>query len=119
MKKNILIIGCVIFASLTAFAQNGKFKNMTPKERAGAYTELMQADLKLSPNQLTKVAAINLKSANEMEKLKSDSIGKMDKWNKALDIQKQRETVFKSILTKEQMDLYFEKKNEMIMQLQK
>ena len=117
MKKKVLLICCVIIVCITALGQNGKFKNMTPQKRAKTYTELMRTYLKLSKDQTFKIEAINLKSANEMEKLKSDDISKMNKWNKAMKIQKQRETLFKSVLSKEQLDTYFKKKKEMIQQL--
>ena len=118
MKKKFILICCVIITSINAFSQNGKFKNMTPQDRAKTYTELMQTYLNLNRDQTIKVLDINLKSANEMEKLKSVAISKMDKWNKAMKIQKQRETLFKSVLSKVQMDKYITKKKELLHKLQ-
>ena len=77
----------------------------------------MQIQLNLSTDQINKVAAINLKSANEMEILKSNNIGKLDKRKRAIKIQKERETLFKFVLNNEQMDKYLKKKKEMLHQL--
>ena len=90
---------------------------MTPQKRAKIFTELMQIQLNLSTDQINKVAAINLKSANEMEILKSNNIGKLDKRKRAIKIQKERETLFKFVLNNEQMDKYLKKKKEMLHQL--
>ena len=90
---------------------------MTPQKRAKIFTELMQTQLNLSTDQINKVAAINLKSANEMEILKSNNIGKLDKRKRAIKIQKERETLFKFVLNNEQMDKYLKKKKEMLHQL--
>ena len=90
---------------------------MTPQKRAKTFTELMQIQLNLSTDQINKVAAINLKSANEMEILKSNNIGKLDKRKRAIKIQKERETLFKFVLNNEQMDKYLKKKKEMLHQL--
>jgi len=117
MKKNYLILCCIIISSITVIGQNVKFKNMTPQKRAKIFTELMQTQLNLSTDQINKVAAINLKSANEMEILKSTNIGKLDKRKRAIKIQKERETLFKFVLNNEQMDKYLKKKKEMLHQL--
>lgn len=119
MKRNILIISLILFTGLMTFAQNGKFKNKTPKERAKAYTEMMQSVIKMSPAQLAKVEAINLQTANEMEKIKNENSNSISKWSQAMDVQKKRDKAFESVLTKQQMEVYKAKKAEMMEQMKK
>ena len=53
-----VVIGLLVSAP-AVFAQMDKLKQSTPQERAKIQTDMMKAKLGLSPDQLTKVAAIN------------------------------------------------------------
>jgi len=57
------------------FAQMDKLKQSTPQERARIQTDMMKAKLGLSPDQLTKVAAINEKYAQQMQPIIQSSEG--------------------------------------------
>jgi hypothetical protein len=57
------------------FAQMDRLRQSTPQERAKIQTDLMKAKLSLSPDQLTKVAAINEKYAQQMQPIIQSSEG--------------------------------------------
>ena len=59
----------LLFAGIsgTSLAQEGKFKNRSPKERAERQTEALATNLKLSDEQRAKVHSINLATAEKFQ----------------------------------------------------
>jgi len=115
MKKLILLLIAVLLTlpALTQ-AQNEKFMESTPAQRATLHTAWMQKNLALTADQLEKIKPMNLKYSLETEKLKSKELSKMEKFKMLKAIDKRRQTEFKYILTEKQLKIYNEKKKELL-----
>ncbi|MCC6937639.1 MAG: hypothetical protein IT226_05400 [Flavobacteriales bacterium] len=70
MKKTIIIAALTILTS-AAYAQDKEKPQRTPAERAQIRTERMTKDLGLTPEQITKVEAINRKYAEQAEGMRT------------------------------------------------
>jgi hypothetical protein len=101
----------LLFLSCKMFAQDFQTKS-TPEERARFQTEWMKMNLKLSDNQLTQVAQVNLTYAQKIEEVKNIS-SKISKLKKAKSIMDEKDGVLKKILTKDQFQIYSDKKEEL------
>lgn len=114
--KRIIFIILVLFSIMPAAisAQNGKLLQMTPEERSKMLTEWMQENLNLSAQQSSEISVLNLKYANEMEKLKSDEISRIKKISIAKEVDKRRTEDYKKILSTNQFDTFIKKKKEAI-----
>ncbi|MBP1639899.1 MAG: hypothetical protein H6Q17_1482 [Bacteroidetes bacterium] len=117
--KNVFLLCSFILLSFTASGQPPQRQQMPPEERAKAYTEWMQKNLKLSPDQTVRINPINQRYAIMLEKVKTSDDSNIRKLKKIKSIQKQREAEFTSVLTKEQMDMYIQKEQELISSLRK
>jgi len=117
--KNVFLLCTFILLSFTIAGQQTQRQQLTPGERAKAYTEWMQKNLKLSPDQTIRINPINQRYASMLEEVKTSNDGKLKKLKQVKSIQKKREAEFSSILTKEQMELYLQKEKELISSLKK
>lgn len=117
--KNVFLLCTFILLSFTIAGQQAQKQQLTPAERAKAYTEWMQKNLKLSADQTDHISPINQRYATMLEEVKTSNNGKIQKFKKIKSIQKQRDAEFSSILTKEQMNLYLQKEKELISSLKK
>lgn len=117
--KNLLLLCTFILLSFSIAGQQTQRQQLTPAERAKVYTEWMQKNLKLSPDQTVRINPVNQRYASMLEEVKTSNDGKLKKLKKVKSIQQQRETEFSSILTKEQMDMYRQKEKELISSLKK
>lgn len=93
------------------FAQLGG-TTYTPEQRAQIQNDWMNDNLRLTNEQLEKVSELNLEYAQKMEEVKTIQ-GKLDKLKKAREIADEKDKRLKQVLTKEQFDLYQEKKSEL------
>ncbi|GET29211.1 hypothetical protein SD074_14130 [Prolixibacter sp. SD074] len=98
-------------SSIGAFAQFSG-TTYTPGQRAQIQNDWMKDNLRLTNEQLEKVSELNLEYAQKMEEVKTIQ-GKLDKLKKARDIADDKDKRLKQVLTKEQFDLYQEKKSEL------
>lgn len=102
----------IAFASVAA-AQFAKLKNTTPEQRAKVQTELMKTKLKLTPEQESKVAALNLEYAQKMQPIIQGSEGPFAEMREAREINEQKEADLKKVLTTDQFTNYTAYKEEM------
>ena len=110
--KRIILMSMLLLAGATgAFAQAGG-TTYTPEQRAQIQNDWMKANLQLTDVQLEKVSELNLEYAQKMEEVKTIQ-GKLDKLKKAREIADEKDKRLKQVLTKEQFDLYQEKKSEL------
>jgi hypothetical protein len=109
-----LIIAGVIVLTQTVqlWAQRG-YNRLTPEERARYQTEWMKKELGLDSVKVKQVYAINLKYAQKMETtMRQDSTRRQHRGEfRAIRDEKDRELL--NVLTKEQYQLYLQKRNEM------
>jgi Spy/CpxP family protein refolding chaperone len=104
------VLGAVVSG---AWAQLGELKNTTPEERAKELTSLMQKELGLTPDQLSKMEALNLKYAKEMEPILKGSEGPFKAMRQAREINQAKEAELQQLLTPEQFEKYQAQRAEM------
>ena len=105
-----LALACAL--ALPAAAQ-GRWASTTPEQRAEKLTKLMQEKLALTSEQLPKVKAINLDSANKMQALFEGSQSRAEKRQAAQQIQQSKEAALKQVFTPEQFEKYEAAREEM------
>jgi hypothetical protein len=90
--------------------QNPQMQQMSPEERAKQETEWMKKDLELNAQQLVKVDSINLKFAKKRSEMRSQMQGqdRETMMAKMQEMQSQKETELKSVLTEDQLKKYKE-----------
>ena len=116
MKKLFSLITVLTFTLFTGsvFAQTGAdLKNKTPEQRAQFQTEMMTTKLKLSPDQTSKVQAINLKYAQEMDPIIKSDAGRFSKFKQAKALLKEKDTELKGVFTADQFKQYQDFEAEM------
>ena len=100
-------------AATPARAQFEKLASTTPQERAKFQTEMMTDRLALTPDQTTKVTALNLKYAQRMEPILKGSEGPFMKFRQMRQIDEAKETELHGILTPDQFAKYLAARDEM------
>lgn len=103
----ILMIQCVIFA------QDNDLKNSTPEDRAKIITEWMQEKLSLEPSQVDAVYSINLDYAAKNIDLMNSNESRRSKFRKLKSGAKEKDKELKNIFTKDQFDIYQDRKKEL------
>ena len=90
--------------------QNPQNQQMSPEERAKQETEWMKKDLALTDAQLVKVDSINLKFAKKRSEMRSQMQGQDREamMAKMQEMQAQKETELKPVLTEDQLKKYKE-----------
>jgi hypothetical protein len=88
-------------------------KDTTPKERAAMQTTMMKSKLGLTDAQTPKIAAINRKYADRMEPVIKGSQGPLMRMRAAKEIESQKETELKAVLTPDQFQKFLADKQEM------
>jgi hypothetical protein len=99
--------------AMLARAQLDQLENTTPEQRAKALTEIMKTKLALGPDQATKIAALNLKYAQQMEPVIKGSSGKIMKMMEMRQINEKKEAELQTLLTPDQFAKYQASKEEM------
>ena len=97
----------------TASAQMDKLRNTTPAERAGMQTEFMQSKLDLTSDQKRAVTDLNLKYANKMEPVIKASAGPLARARQMREINQEKETELRGILSPPQWEKYEASRAEM------
>jgi hypothetical protein len=109
-----LSVAIALLVSVPAvFAQMDKLKQSTPQERARIQTDMMKAKLGLSPDQLTKVAAINEKYAQHMQPIIQSSEGPFMRMRQMREVSTAKEAELKGVLSPDQFQKYLAEKEEM------
>ncbi|MBS1950481.1 MAG: hypothetical protein JST37_05695 [Bacteroidetes bacterium] len=115
MKKYFLLIA-IIGLAYSSIAQGGRTRpRATPEQRAQRLTNWVDQTVKLSPDQKTKVYAINLKYINLMHETK-DSVQNDRKalWKDIQAENQQKDAELKSVLTADQYTAYAAAKKQRI-----
>ncbi len=111
MKKLVLISFLFYFFTNCISAQEPA-SGHTPEERAKLIDEWMKENLHATDDQMPQLEALNLEYAKKMESVKQIS-GKIDQLKTAREILQEKDEKLKKILTKDQFNLYQEKKKEL------
>ena len=102
-------------ALLLSLISTGAFAGVadsTPAQRAEIQTQVIQAKLKLSPELLAKVQAINLKYAEKMDPILKGSDNILAKKKKAGAVLDAKDAEMKAILSAEQFEQYDDAKDD-------
>ncbi|MBO0947044.1 hypothetical protein [Fibrella forsythiae] len=118
MKTNLLLAALVsAFVSVQAVAQTttedpnraerrGRMAASTPEQRAERQTAQMKKQLTLTAEQETAVAAINLKYAQQAQKLMTNGDRDRETLKQARDVMQGKDGELKAVLSKEQYQQY-------------
>ena len=113
-----LMLCFYLIIALKANAQDAKdvknLKDKTPPQRAQYQTGLMKSKLTLDSIQLVKVQAINLKYAQQFDKILKSDDAKMSRIKQAMSLQKSKDTELKVIFTASQYKQYQAIENELM-----
>lgn len=107
-----LLMTAGVLLTQIAFSQSTR-PHKTPEERAKAQTEWMTSELKLTEEQVPKVDQINLKYAQKMEPVLNGTGRKLSKLQQMKAISNEKEVELKKVFTKEQFQLFEQRKEEM------
>ncbi|WP_026898478.1 hypothetical protein [Daejeonella oryzae] len=114
MKKLIIAaVLCVSFAG-SVFAQKMERNTdlKSPEERAKHQTEMLEKKLSLTPDQKSKVYALNLERAKKMENmLKSDEKERAKKMEQRKELMQESDAKLQKILNEEQRQAFNEMKS--------
>lgn len=97
------------FASASAFAA---IADSTPAQRAEIQTQVIQEKLKLAPEVLAKVQAINVKYAEKMEPILKGSDNILARKKKAGAVMDAKDAELKKILSADQFEQYDDAKDD-------
>jgi len=111
----MLAVIALTLTSAATEAQTGMdaLKNSTPAERARLQTDMMKSKLSLTPDQTTKVAAINDKYAQRMEPIIKGQEGPLARLRQMREIGAAKEAELKGVLSPDQFQKYLAEKAEM------
>jgi len=116
IRYTAIALGVVIALVVSVpavFAQMDKLKQSTPQERARIQTDMMKTKLGLSPDQLTKVAAINEKYAQQMQPIIQSSEGPFMRMRQMREVSTAKEAELKGVLSPGQFQKYLAEEEEM------
>ena len=107
-------------ASAPALAQGSldALKSSTPQERATFQTEYMKDKLALTAEQLPKVSALNLETAQKIQPVLESSDRPLMKARAVKGIEAQKETALQGILTPDQFQKFLALREEMKQKLE-
>ena len=114
------VVALALVAPGSAWAQgpSDALQSSTPQERATFQTEYMKDKLALTPEQLPKVSALNLDTAQKMEPVLKGSEGPLMKARAMKGIEAQKETALQGILTPDQFQKFLTLREEMKQKLE-
>ncbi|MFC2123760.1 hypothetical protein ACFLU5_03025 [Bacteroidota bacterium] len=105
MKKMLLFSASLLFMGNLAFSQG--FRNMEPEERAKRDTEQLKSQLGLTDNQSEIAYEINLKNAEEMQKVFGSANGNRELIRGNMQkLRQKRDSSYQVILTDYQFEQY-------------
>jgi hypothetical protein len=107
-----VVIALLVWAP-AVFAQMDKLRQSTPRERARIQTDMMKAELGQSPDQLTKVATINEKYAQQMQPIIRSSEGSFMRMRQMREVSTAKEAELKGVLSPDQFQKCLAEKGEM------
>lgn len=107
MKNITIAFLLTLLISTFAYAQHDGRDKKTPEERAEMLTSRLEKELSLSPEQVQKVKAINLSSAEKTTAARKEAGQERENFREQkMKIEKQRDDDLKAVLTPEQFTKY-------------
>ena len=114
VKVLSLFFALFLIGTNTTFAQS-KETNLTEEQKEEIRKNLKEyaAALNLSEDQLPKFEEITMKYAKQMIAVKDSGDRRMSKFKKVKSIRKNKDAEMKTLLSKDQYNIYLEKQEEM------
>jgi len=116
-RPHRLLAPCLVTALLLAAAASAqdlqKLAGTTPAQRAAVQTEFMRTRLGLSETQQQKIAALNLKYAEQMQPILQGSDGPLMKMAAARRVDEAKDAELRGVLQPEQYQKYLAAKEEL------
>jgi hypothetical protein len=117
MVKHVRVVSTVMvmlaFWLGSASAQLEALQKTTPQQRAELQTAMMKERLSLTPEQLPKIEALNLKYAEQMQPIITGSEGPLMKKRAADKVDAAKEAELQQVLAPDQFQKYLAGKDEM------
>ena len=111
--RTFLLAACVLVVSTrTASADEAGVIQSRPEQRAAIQTQFMKERLNLPADVLTKVQAINLKYAQQMDPVLKGNDGKLARMQKGRGIMAAKDAELKAILSPSQFEAYDDAKDD-------
>jgi hypothetical protein len=111
--KKLFAISIALLATVTFARAQQEFQNMSVEERAKTQTERIEKLLSLNADQKTKVQAIDLDLAKQMDAKMRSNQGDREAMRSAIqEIDKVRDDKYKAVLTADQFKKYLEDKEQ-------
>ena len=111
LAKNLLLVPC--FLLFIVGVLNAQHQMKPASERAAKITAWMKTNLQLTPDQETKVQAINLKYAERMDGMMAGGGTKKQKARELKDNDASKDAELKGVLSDSQFQTYYAKKEEL------
>ena len=108
-----LVVVALCLAAAARAQDLQKLANTTPQQRADIQTEFLTKRLGLSPEERTKIAALNLKYSEQAQPILTGSEGALRKMHALKEIESQKESELKGILTPAQFQKYLASKEQL------
>jgi hypothetical protein len=121
MRRVSLAVVLALALPLAALAQGAvapALANSTPEQRAKIQTALMKEKLSLTPEQLPKVAAINLQTAQKMDPVLKGNDRPLMKARAAKQIEQDKDAKLQGVLTPQQFQTWQASQEEMKQKLE-
>jgi len=114
MRTVALALVALVLGSVAASAQSqiDAIAKTSPEQRAKVQTGLMKEKLALTAEQLPKVEAINLATAQKMQPVLESTDGPMIRMRKAKGNEAERDTALQQVLTPQQYQQWLAAKDE-------
>jgi len=114
MRTVALALVALVLGSVAASAQSqiDAIAKTSPEQRAKVQTGLMKEKLALTAEQLPKVEAINLATAQKMQPVLESTDGPMIRMRKAKSNEAERDTALQQVLTPQQYQQWLAAKDE-------
>ncbi len=109
----IRIVMLLSLSFLSPLVSAKGIEDSTPEQRAGIQTAFMKAHLQLTPDQLKKIEALNLKYAQQMEPILKGSDGFLAKRSKAQAVMTLKDKELSAVLSQEQFKSYDDLKDDL------
>jgi len=118
--RSLLVLSFLSLLAPAAHAQGPSeaLQSSTPQERATFQTEYMKHKLALTDEQLPKVSALNLETAQKMDPVLKGSQGPLMKMRAMKAIEDQKETQLQAILTPDQFQKFLAAREELKQKLE-
>jgi hypothetical protein len=108
-----LIVTCLLLAAPGWAQDPEQIAKVPPQVRADIQTDFMTKKLQLTADEKTKIAAINLKYAEQMQPVLAGDMGPFERMRAVKNLEEAKDGELKGALTPQQYQTYLSSKDEL------